>query len=163
MLFHNWSSFMTLLRFLGKILVLLLWFFLKSLKQTWIVYHQHLHHQCFFNCRANSTCWIAFRSASNFLVCLNQLLLIYNDFWFWHLDLNNKQTNSLLTPTKLDSRKYLYLFVIFLFSFFVLYSLEYTDLSSSLLWSFASFWLSFADKVTTGSYNFVSVLVTIIS
>ena len=56
----------------------------------------------------------------------------------------------------------LYTFVAFLFSFFVLYPLQYTDLSNSLIRSFNSFWLSFADKVTTGNYNFVSLIVKII-
>ena len=51
----------------------------------------------------------------------------------------------------------LYTFVAFLFSFFVLYPLQYTDLSNSLIRSFNSFWLSF-----TGNYNFVSLIVKII-
>ena len=50
----------------------------------------------------------------------------------------------------------------FLFSLFLLYSFEYTDLSNPLLRSFANFWLSFADKMTTGKHNFVPLLVKII-
>ena len=56
----------------------------------------------------------------------------------------------------------LYAFVAFLFSYFVLYPFQYTDLSNCLIRSFNSFWLSFADKVTTGNYNFVSLIVKII-
>ena len=70
--------------------------------------------------------------------------------------------NSLLTPTKFDSRKCLYFFAVFLFSFFLLYSFQQPDLSNLLLRNFESVWLSFTDKVTTGTYNFVSFLVKII-
>ena len=73
------------------------------------------------------------------------------------------KSNNLLTPTKFGLRKYLYSFVVFRFLLFVLYSFQYTDLSNPLLRSFDSFWLSFADKVTTGKYNFVSLIVKIIS
>ena len=62
---------------------------------------------------------------------------------------------------KIDLRKYLNLYVIFLFSFFVLYSLQQTDLSNPLLRSFDNLLLSFADKVTTVTYNFVSSAVKI--
>ena len=67
-----------------------------------------------------------------------------------------------MTPTKFDSRKYLYSFVVFLFSLFVLYSFQETDLSNALLRSFDNFWLSLADKVTVGTYNFVSLIVKIL-
>ena len=50
----------------------------------------------------------------------------------------------------------------FLFSLCVLYSFQYTDLSNTLLRSFDSFWLSFADRMTEGTYNFVSFIEKII-
>ena len=58
-----------------------------------------------------------------------------------------------------DSRKHLYLFLMFLFSLFVLYSLQQTYLSNSLLKIFDSFWLSFSDKKTTGTCSFVYFIV----
>ena len=60
-----------------------------------------------------------------------------------------------------DSRKYLYSFVIFLFSFFLLNSFQLTGLSNNLLRSFDGFWLCPADKVTGGLYNFVSLIMKI--
>ena len=74
------------------------------------------------------------------------------------------QWNKMLTPTKLDSRKYLYSFVLFLFLLFVLKLFQYTDLSNPLLTFFkpTKFWLFFADKVTIGTYNFVPLLVKVI-
>ena len=51
----------------------------------------------------------------------------------------------------------------FLFSLFVLYSFQYIDLPNPLLRSFNNFWLSFADNMTTGTYNFESLIVKIIS
>ena len=50
-------------------------------------------------------------------------------------------------------------FVVFLFSPFVLYSFQYTDLSTLLLRNFDSFLLPFVDKVTAKTYNFVSLIV----
>ena len=44
-----------------------------------------------------------------------------------------------------------------------IYSFQCTDLSNPLLRSFNSFWLSFADKVMTGTRNFVSLIVKTIS
>ena len=61
--------------------------------------------------------------------------------------------------TNFDSRKYLKSFIVFLLSHFVLYSLQKTDISNTLLRRFYSFWLSLADKVTTGRYNSVSLIV----
>ena len=58
-----------------------------------------------------------------------------------------------------DSRKHLYSFLMFLFSLFVLYSLQQTYLSNSLLKFFDSFWLSFSDKKTRGTCSFVSFIV----
>ena len=78
-------------------------------------------------------------------------------FLFKYINANNR-----LTPTTFDLRKYLYLFVVFLFSLSVLYSFQKTDLSNPLLKAFDSFWLSFADKVTTWTYNFVSLIVKVI-
>ena len=46
-------------------------------------------------------------------------------------------------------------------SLFVLDSFQLTDLSNPLLRCFDSFWLSLVDKVTTGTYNFVSLIVKI--
>ena len=67
------------------------------------------------------------------------------------------------SPTNFDSRKYLYSFPVFLFSLFVLYSFQYIDLPNPLLRSFDNFWLSIADNMTTGTYNFESLIVKIIS
>ena len=67
--------------------------------------------------------------------------------------------NNLLIPTKLDLTKHLYSFVVFLFSLFVLYSYQLADLSNHLLRGFDSFSLSFPDKVTAGTQNFLSLLV----
>ena len=67
-----------------------------------------------------------------------------------------------MTPTKFDSRKYLNSFVVFLFSLFALYSFK-SDLSNPLLRSFDNFLLSLVDKVTTGTYNFVSEIVGLAS
>ena len=67
-----------------------------------------------------------------------------------------------MTPTKFDPRKYLYSFFVFLFSLFDLYSFQETDLSNSLLRSFDNSWLSFANKVTTWTYNLVSFKVKVI-
>ena len=50
----------------------------------------------------------------------------------------------------------------FLFSDFLSYSFQCTDLSNPFLRSFDSFWFSFADNVTTGKYHFVSFIVKII-
>ena len=79
-----------------------------------------------------------------------------------YLRLNIKKKKK-LTSTKFDSRKCLYSIVIF-FSFtrFILYSFQYTDISSPLLRSFDRFLLSFADKVTAETYWFVSLIVKII-
>ena len=56
--------------FLEKILVLFLWFFWKSLKQTWIdCVPSTLWPFAFFNFPMSSICWIAFGSAFN-LFCL---------------------------------------------------------------------------------------------
>ena len=41
------------------------------------------------------------------------------------------------------------------------YSFQYTDLLNSLLRCFDSFWLSFADRKTTGTNNFVSLIVKV--
>ena len=54
--------------------------------------------------------------------------------------------NNLLTHAKFNLRKYLYFFVISLFSFFVLYLFQYADRSNPLLKSFDSFLLTFADN-----------------
>ena len=67
-----------------------------------------------------------------------------------------------MTPTKFDSRKYLYFIVVFLFSLFVFYLFQLTDLSNLLLRSFDNFWLSFAYKVIAGTYNFPPLIVKII-
>ena len=53
----------------------------------------------------------------------------------------------------------MYSFVVYLFSLFALYSFQYTNLSNPLLKRFDSFWLSFADTMTFGTYNFVSLIV----
>ena len=49
----------------------------------------------------------------------------------------------------------------FLFSPLVFYSFQYADLSNPLLRRFESFRLSFPDKVTRGTYNFVSFVAKI--
>ena len=49
-----------------------------------------------------------------------------------------------------------------LLSLFVLYLFQQTDLSITLLKSFDNFLLSFADKVTTRTYNVVSLILKII-
>ena len=67
-----------------------------------------------------------------------------------------------MTPAKFDSKKYLYLLDVFMFSLFVLYLFQYTDFSNPLLRNFDSFLLPFAYKVMTGTYNFVSLIVNII-
>ena len=72
------------------------------------------------------------------------------------------KTNNLLIPRFFHSRNYLYSFVVYLFSLFALYLFKFTDLLDPLLRRFHSFWLSFAHKVTTGSNNFVSLIVKII-
>ena len=46
--------------------------------------------------------------------------------------------------------------------YFILYSFPCNDHSNPLLRSFDSFWLFFADYVTTGTYNFVPLIVKII-
>ena len=56
----------------------------------------------------------------------------------------------------------MYSFAVFLCSLYVFYLFQYTYLSNHLLRSFGRFSLSFADKVTTGTYNFVSLIVKII-
>ena len=48
------------------------------------------------------------------------------------------------------------------FSLFVWYLFQYNDLSNPLLKSFDSFWLFFADKVTTWTYSFLSLIVKIL-
>ena len=68
----------------------------------------------------------------------------------------------LLTATNFDLRKYLYSFIAFSFSLFVLYLSHYSDLSNPWLKNFASLWLPFTDKVTTGLYNFLSLILKII-
>ena len=54
------------------------------------------------------------------------------------------------------------IFIFRIFILTVLYSFQQTNISNPLLRSFDSFWLSLADKVTTGTYNFVSLIVKII-
>ena len=58
-------------------------------------------------------------------------------------------------------RKNLYPFVVFSVSVFVLYSFQWTDLSNPLLKNVDSFWLSLADKVITGTYILLSLIVKI--
>ena len=48
-----------------------------------------------------------------------------------------------------------------LYSQFLFYSFQYTDLWNSLLRYFDSFWLPFADRKTTGTNNFVSLIVKV--
>ena len=67
-----------------------------------------------------------------------------------------------MSPTKSDSRKYLNSSVVFLFSLFVLYSFQQTDLSNPLLWTFNNVWFYLADRFTTGTCNFVSLIVKVI-
>ena len=62
----------------------------------------------------------------------------------------NKNKN-LSTPEKFDSRKYLYSFVVLLFSFFFLIFIP----------THWSFWLSLSDKMTTRKCNFVYLIVKI--
>ena len=50
----------------------------------------------------------------------------------------------------------------FLFSLFVFYSFQYTDLSNPLLRNFDRFLSSFADRVMTRTYSFLSLIVKII-
>ena len=82
---------------------------------------------------------------------------------------NKRSVNSYKVWFKFDSRKVfiilhiLYSFVKFVFSFFVLYSLQYIDLSNVLLRSFDIFYLCFADHGTAGTYNFLPLIVKIIS
>ena len=38
----------------------------------------------FFNCPMNSISWIAFGTASNYSCLSDQLLLVYNNFWYDH-------------------------------------------------------------------------------
>ena len=52
--------------------------------------------------------------------------------------------------------------LIFFLSLFVLHSFQYTDLSDPLLKGFDSFYSSFANKVTTGTYSFVYLIAKII-
>ena len=75
--------------------------------------------------------------------------------------LESINSNNLLTATKFESGKCLYLIVVFLFSLFVSDPFQYTDLSNPLLRSFDDFCLPFADKVTIGTCNFVSCIVKI--
>ena len=92
--------------------------------------------------------------------------MVNNTFWHYaflnHCLCSNKPKQTISkTPEKFDLRKYLYLFVVFLVSLLVLYSLQHTELSNTLLRSFGSFWWSFANKVTTWTYTFVSFVVKI--
>ena len=57
--------------------------------------------------------------------------------------------------------KYLYSFVICFILLFALYSFQCNYLLNPLLRSFNSFPLSFADKVTTGTYDFLFLIVKI--
>ena len=99
--------------------------------------------------------------------------IIIFDYAFWKIIFSSKKSfriiisiwinsKSLFTPTKFDSRKFISSFVVFLLSLFILYSFQKTDPSNPLLRRFDSFWLSLADKVTTGTYIFVSLMVKII-
>ena len=67
-----------------------------------------------------------------------------------------------MAPPNFDSRKYLNSFVVFLFSLLVLYWFQKTNFSNPFLRGSDSFWLSLADKVTTGTCNFVYLIVKII-
>ena len=71
LLLDNSPSFIKLLCFLERILIVFLWFFLKSLTQTWIVYYRHLNRLYIFNFQTNSICWIVFGWASNSFCLLN--------------------------------------------------------------------------------------------
>lgn len=67
--------------FLEKILVLFLWFFWKSLKQTWIVYHRHCDHSHFLIFQWVLYAELLLDQHLIYFVCSNQLLSIYyNDF-----------------------------------------------------------------------------------
>ena len=71
LLLDNSPSFTKLLCFLERILILFLWFFLKSLTQTWIVYYRHLNRLYIFNFQTNSIWWIVFGWASYSFCLLN--------------------------------------------------------------------------------------------
>ena len=59
-------------------------------------------------------------------------------------------------------KKNLYSIVVFLFSFFILYSFQYADLSNPLLRSANSYWFSLVDNMTTGTSNYLSLIVKIL-
>ena len=76
-------SFMRLLHFLEKMLVLFLWFFLKSLEEQDFV-PSAFSPSAYFNCPTNSICWIAQGKHLIRFVCTKQLQLVYSDFWTIH-------------------------------------------------------------------------------
>ena len=77
--------------------------------------------------------------------------------WF-----ESNKTNNLLTPTKFDLRKYLYSFVVFLFSLFILNLFQSTHIFYCFQKSFDSFGFYLADKVRKGTCNFGSLIVKLI-
>ena len=81
MVLHNLPSFIRLLHFLEKSLVSRFWVFLKSLKQPSIMCHQHLHHQYFLIVAQVIFVELLFDQHLILFLYLNQLLLVYNDFW----------------------------------------------------------------------------------
>ena len=84
MLLHNLSSFIKLLHSYERILALLLWLFLKLLKQAWIFLHQHLHSLQFLIVQQIIFAELLLNQHSVLFVDFNKLLLVNNDFWWNH-------------------------------------------------------------------------------
>ena len=90
--FYNLQSLTKLLHFLEKILIPFLWIFRKLLRQTYFLFHQYLRHyiDCllFLIVQPILFAELLLDLRITLFIYLNQLLIIYNKFWY-----NNKLIN----------------------------------------------------------------------
>ena len=90
--FYNLQSLTKLLHFLEKILIPFLWFFRKLLRQKYFLFHQYLRHyiDCllFLIVQPILFAELLLDLRITLFIYLNQLLIIYNNFWYNHKLIN---------------------------------------------------------------------------
>ena len=123
MLFHNFPSSIRLVLFLERVLILLVWSFLKSLKQTLIQKQNFNRLHCFIFQQILLTELLTTDQQLILFVYSDQLLSFYIDFWFIH-----NLTNILWC------RFHHILLLTFLFLHIILYQNQQVDHTSFLFW-----------------------------